>query len=70
MALTAEQGGKIRGYVITVRWRDALLLRSARFDYEFKDRLAPYYGLVFYHVEDYALTSPARRVFYSIESTE
>ena len=70
VALTAEQGGKIRGYVIAIRWDDALILRSAGFDYEFKGKLPLYYGLVFYHVVDYALAFSVRQVFYSIESTE
>jgi predicted N-acyltransferase len=70
VALTAEQGGKIRGYVIAVRWNDAIILRSAGFDYEFKGKLPLYYGLVFYHVVDYALAFSVRQVFYSIESTE
>jgi uncharacterized protein len=70
IALTAEQDGKIRGYVLAVRWNDVLVLRSAGFDYDFKGRLPLYYGVVFYNVVDYALASAVRQVLYSIESTE
>lgn len=70
MTLTAEQDDKIRGYVIAVRWRDALILRSAGFDYAFNGKLPIYYGLLFYHVVDYALANGIRQVYYSIESTE
>lgn len=70
IALTAEQGGKIRGYVLAVRWNDVLVLRSAGFDYEYKGRLPLYYGVVFYNVVNYALASGVRHVLYSIESAE
>jgi predicted N-acyltransferase len=70
VALTAEQGGKIRAFVVTMRWDDALILRSAGFDYDFKGKLPLYYGLIFYHVVEYALASGVRKVSYSIESTE
>ena len=70
IALTAEQDGKIRGYVLAIRWNDILILRSAGFDYDTKDRLPLYYGVVFYNVVDYALASAVRQVLYSIESTE
>ncbi|HEY3734631.1 MAG TPA: GNAT family N-acetyltransferase [Streptosporangiaceae bacterium] len=68
MALTAEQGGKIRGYVVTMRWNDVLILRSAGFDYDFKGKLPLYYGLIFYHVVEYALATGVRQVSYSIEA--
>jgi uncharacterized protein len=70
VVLTAEQGGKIRGFVVGLHWQDALVLRAAGFDYEFKGKLPLYYGLIFYHVVNYALARGLRRVFYSIESTE
>ncbi len=70
VALTAEQGGKIRGYVLAVRWNDVLVLRSAGFDYDYKGRLPLYYGVVFYNVVKYALASAVRQVLYSIESAE
>jgi predicted N-acyltransferase len=70
VALTAEQGGKIRAFVVGMRWQDALILRSAGFDYEFQGKLPLYYGLIFYHVVSYALASAIRQVFYSIESTQ
>ena len=70
VALTAEQGGKIRAFVVTMRWNDVLILRSAGFDYQFQGKLPLYYGLVFYHVVDYALATGIREVSYSIESTE
>ncbi len=70
VALTAEQDGKIRGYVLAVRWNDVLVLRSAGFDYDYKGRLPLYYGVVFYNVVEYALASAVRRVLYSIESAE
>lgn len=70
VALTAEQDGKIRGYVLAVRWNDVLVLRSAGFDYDYKGRLPLYYGVVFYNVVKYALASAVRQVLYSIESAE
>jgi predicted N-acyltransferase len=70
VALTAEQDGKIRGYVLAVRWNDVLVLRSAGFDYDYKGRLPLYYGVVFYNVVEYALASAVRQVLYSIESAE
>jgi uncharacterized protein len=70
VALTAEHDGRIRAFAVAMRWQDALILRSAGFDYEFKGKLPLYYGLVFYHVVRYALASGVHRVFYSIESTE
>jgi predicted N-acyltransferase len=70
VALTAEQNGKIRGYVLAVRWNDVLILRSAGFDYDYKGRLPLYYGVVFYNVVEYALASAVRQVLYSIESAE
>jgi len=69
VALTAEQGGKIRAHIVTMRWDDHLILRSAGFDYEFKGKLPLYYGLAFYHVVEYALATGVREVSYSIEST-
>jgi len=69
VVLTAEQGGQIRGYVIAMRWRDALILRTAGFDYDFKGRLPLYYGVAFYHAVEYALTCGLRRIYYGIEST-
>jgi len=68
VVLTAEQGGQIRGYVIATRWRDALILRSAGFDYDFKGRLPLYYGVAFYHAVEYALACGLRRIYYGIES--
>lgn len=70
VALTAEQGGKIRAFVVALRWQDALILRSAGFDYEFQGKLPLYYGLIFYHVVGYALARGISQVFYSIESTQ
>lgn len=70
VALTAEQDGKIRGYVLAIRWNDVLVLRSAGFDYDYKGRLPLYYGVVFYNVVRYALASGVRQVLYSIESAE
>lgn len=70
VALTAEHDGTIRGFVVALHWQDALVLRGAGFDYEFKGKLPLYYGLVFYHVVDYALARGMRRVFYSIEATQ
>jgi uncharacterized protein len=70
VALTAEQGGKIRGFAVALRHGDSLVLRSSGFDYEFQGRLPLYFGVVYYHVVRYALASGVRRVFYSIESTE
>lgn len=70
VVLTAEQGGKIRGFAVGLHWQDALVLRKAGFDYEFKGKLPLYYGLIFYHVVNYALARGLRRVFYSIESTD
>ena len=70
IALTAEQDGKIRGYVLAVRWNDVLVLRSAGFDYDYKGKLPLYYGVVFYNVVNYALANAVRQVLYSIESTE
>lgn len=70
VALTAEHDGKIRGFVVGLRWQDALVLRGAGFDYEFKGRLPLYFGLAFYHVVEYALACGLRRVYYSIEATQ
>ncbi len=70
VALTAEQGGRIRGFVVAVHWDDTLTLRQAGFDYEFKGKLPLYYGLIFYHVVRYALSHGIRQVYYSIESAQ
>jgi hypothetical protein len=70
VVLTAEQGGKIRGFVVGLHWQNSLVLRSAGFDYDFKGKLPLYYGLIFYHAVDYALTEGVRRVHYSIEATQ
>lgn len=70
VVLTAEQDGQIRGFVVGLHWQDALVLRAAGFDYEFQGKLPLYYGLIFYHVVNYALARGLRRVFYSIESTQ
>jgi predicted N-acyltransferase len=70
IALTAELDGKIRGYVLAIRWNDVLVLRSAGFDYDYNGRLPLYYGVVFYNVVNYALATGIRQVLYSIESTE
>jgi uncharacterized protein len=70
VALTAEQGGKIRGFAVAMRHGDSLVLRSSGFDYEFQGRLPLYFGVAYYHVVEYALASGVRQVFYSIESTQ
>lgn len=67
-ALTAEAGGRVRAFVVVVRWRDELYLRQAGFDYGFQGRLPLYFGLVFYHVVQYAIAHGFRTVYYSIES--
>jgi uncharacterized protein len=68
VVLTAEQGGQIRGYVIALRWRDALILRSAGFDYDFKGALPLYYGVAFYHPIQYAISCGLRTIYYGIEA--
>ncbi len=70
VVLTAEEGGKIRGFALGLHWQDALVLRAAGFDYDFKGKLPLYYGLVFYHAVSYALAEGVRRIYYSIEATQ
>jgi uncharacterized protein len=67
-ALTAEAGGRVRAFVVVVPWHDELFLRQAGFDYAFQGRLPLYFGLVFYHVIEYAIAHGIRTVYYSIES--
>lgn len=70
VVLTAEHGGRIRGYVIAIRWQDALILRTAGFDYDFRGRMPLYYGVAFYHAIEYALACGLSRIYYGIESAE
>jgi len=70
VVLTAEEGGKIRGFVLALHWQDAMVLRSAGFDYDYQGRLPLYYGVVFYQAVDYALAAGVRQIYYSIEASE
>src|SRR4029077_4179044 len=70
IVLTAEQGGKIRGYAMAMRWRDALIMLTGGFDYDFKSKLPLYFGVGYYHAVEYALACGLRKIYYGIEAAE
>jgi len=66
--LTAQQGGKIRGFMVLVRQGNTLFGRQAGFDYEFQGHLPLYFGLVFYAAIEYANQVGATSIEYGISS--
>jgi hypothetical protein len=68
--LTAEHDGKIRGFVVLIRWQDTLYARQAGFDYEFQGNLPLYFGLIFYATLEYAIAHGARFIEYGIGSEQ
>jgi len=66
--LTAQQGGKIRGFMVLVRRGNTLFSRQAGFDYEFQGHLPLYFGLVFYAAIKYASQVGASSIEYGISS--
>lgn len=68
--LTAERDGKVRGFLVLIRWRDTLFGRQAGFDYEFQGDLPLYFGLIFYAAIEYAITVGARHIEYGLGSEQ
>lgn len=68
--LTAEQGGKVRGFIVLVRCGQTLFVRQCGFDYEFQGRLPLYFGLLFYAAIEYASAVGAHVLEYGISSEQ
>jgi predicted N-acyltransferase len=66
--LTAEHGGRVRGFVVLIRWGSTLYARQGGFDYDFQGRLPLYFGVVFYAAVEHALATGMKRIEYGIGS--
>ena len=67
-AVLALVGGQLCGSVVTLRWRDSLSLKFTGFDYQVKGTVPVYFGLLFYHLIEYAQANSVTRIFYSTGS--
>lgn len=68
--LTAQRDGKVRGFLVLIRWRDTLFGRQAGFDYEFQGDLPLYFGLIFYAAIEHAIRVGARHIEYGLGSEQ
>jgi len=70
--LTAQQGGKIRGFIVLVRQGNTLFGRQAGFDYEFQGQkhLPLYFGLAFYATIEHAAQVGATYIEYGVGSEQ
>ncbi len=64
----AEVDGQLAGFVLVFRFRSELYARQVGFDYDRKGTLPLYFGLVYYHLVEFAHRTGARRIFYSTGS--